>query len=239
MRAEQRSSLLRETAEGFRVVFGTPTLRAIAIVVFASMLFSIVPEGLAIGWAEELAADDAGRRGLYQGLIMIAQPVGQAIAALLIVRLLAPAIRSRLVRYFIVAAPLALVPAIFEPGIAVVVGMTMLSGMVISGILPTLNGIFVQILQHGYRARAFGVMNSGMQVLQGGAVLAVGAIVGTGVLPLPVIVGLWSAAGVVLMLALAARWPKADVFTDAIAEAEVANRAAVAAAEQPADGTRG
>lgn len=234
MRTEQRSDLLRETAEGFRVVFGTPTLRAIAIVVFASMLFSIVPEGLAIAWAEELAADDPARRGLYQGLIMIAHPVGSAIAALLVVRLLRPTVRSRLVRYLIVAAPLALVPAVFEPGIAVVVTMTMISGMALASMLPTLNGIFVQILHHGYRARAFGVMNSGMQVLQGGAVLAVGAIVGAGTLPLPVVVGLWSAAGVVLMLALASRWPKPDVFTEAIAEAEEANEAAVAAAEEQA-----
>lgn len=234
LRAEHRSHLLRETAEGFRVVFGTPTLRAIAIVVFASMLFSIVPEGLAIGWAQDLAGNDPDRRGLYQGLIMIAQPVGQAIAALLVVRLLRPTIRSRLVRYLIVAAPLALVPAVFEPGIAVVVAITMISGMVIASMLATLNGIFVQILQHGYRARAFGVMNSGMQVLQGSAVLAVGAIVGTGVLPLPVVVGLWSAGGVVLMLALAIRWPGADVFSDAIAAAEVANEAAVAAAEEQA-----
>src|SRR5690606_6086184 len=52
IRPEQRSNLWRETQEGFGVVFGTPTLRMIAIVVFASMLFSIVPEGLAIGWAE-------------------------------------------------------------------------------------------------------------------------------------------------------------------------------------------
>ena len=230
--AEQRGHLLHETTEGFRVVFGTPTLRAIAIVVFALMLFSIVPEGLAIGWAEELTEDDPARRGLYQGLILIAHPLGSVLAALLIVRLLRPAVRTRLVRYFAVAAPLALVPAVLEPGVAVVVAMTMISGMVLAGTLPTLNGIFVQILHHGYRARAFGVMNSGMQILQGGAVLAVGAIVGIGVLPLPVVVGLWSAAGVVLMLVLTSRWPSADVFTDAIASAQAANQAALADAEK-------
>ena len=53
-----RRNLLRETAEGFRLVFGTPALRAIALLVFAAMLFAIVPEGLAAAWARQ---PDAGR----------------------------------------------------------------------------------------------------------------------------------------------------------------------------------
>jgi len=233
MRAEDRSHLLRETREGFQIVFGTPTLRAIAVVVFASMLFAIVPEGLAITWAEDLAQDNEARRGLYQGLIMIANPVGHAMAGMLVARLLRPTVRSRLVRYFVVAAPLALVPAVFSPGITGVVAMTMISGLAIAGMLPTLNGIFVQILRHGYRARAFGVMNSGMQLTQGGAVLAVGAIAGLGDLPLPVVVGVWSAGGVVLTLILALRWPRPEVFQAAIVDALAANRSR-RAGEDPA-----
>jgi hypothetical protein len=228
LRIEQRSHLLQEMREGFQIVFRTPTLRAIAIVVFASMLFSIVPEGLAVSWAQDLAEGDRARSGWYQGLIMIANPLGHVAAALIVVRLVKPSVRSRLVRYFLVAAPLALVPAVLEPGIAVVVTMTAISGCAIAGMLPTLNGIFVQILRHGYRARAFGVMNSGMQVIQGLAVLAVGGIVGLGGFSLPVTVGVWSAAGVLLMLALASRWPQPEVFTDAIADAAVANRTATA-----------
>lgn len=234
MRAEQRSHLLRETREGFQIVFGHPMLRAIATVVFAAMLFSIVPEGLAISWAEDLAADNPTRRGLYQGLIMVANPIAHVIAALLIVRLLRPRVRSRMVPFLLVLAPLALVPSLTQPSIAGVVAMTMMSGLAIAALLPSLNGMFVQILRHGYRARAFGVMNSGMQVIQGGAVLIVGALVGTGWLPLPVVVGLWCAAGVVLMMLLASRWPKPDAFTDAIAEAREANEVAVAAAEAEA-----
>lgn len=237
MRAEDRSHLLRETREGFQIVFGTPTLRAIATVVFASMLFGIVPEGLAITWAADLAQDNEARRGLYQGLIMIANPVGHAMAGVLVVRLLRPSVRNRLVRYFVVAAPLALVPALLSPGIGGVVAMTMISGLAIAGMLPTLNGVFVQILPHGYRARAFGVMNSGMQLTQGGAVLAVGAITGLGDLPLPVVVGVWSAGGVALMLFLAARWPRPEVFHAAIASATEANRARAAGSAGPAPPT--
>ena len=41
-------------------------------------------------------------------------------------------------------------------------------GFAVAGMLPTANGLFVQALPHGYRARAFGVMQSGVQVMQGG-----------------------------------------------------------------------
>lgn len=226
MRTEQRSNLLREMGEGFQIVFGSGVLRAIAMMVFASMLFAIVPEGLAIGWAEELAGGDPSRRGLYQGLIMIANPVGNVIAALLIVRLLRPRLRQQLVRFFAVAAPLALVPAVANPGIAGVVTMTLVSGLAIAGLFPILNGVFVQTLRHGYRARAFGIMQTGVQVIQGGSVIAAGLLVQlAGRQNLHLVVGLWSLAGVVLMLYLAGRWPKPQSFTDAIAEAEAANRA--------------
>ena len=56
MTAAHRSHLLRETAQGFPIVFGRPVLRAIAVLVFSAMLFSIVPEGLAAAWAAEAPA---------------------------------------------------------------------------------------------------------------------------------------------------------------------------------------
>jgi len=220
MGTEQRTNLLREMGEGFQIVFGSRVLRAIALMVFASMLFAIVPEGLAIGWAHELADGDPSQRGFYQGLIMIANPIGNVIAALLIVRLLRPSLRRQLVRFFAVAAPLALVPALANPGIAGVVTMTLVSGLAIAGMFPILNGVFVQALRHGYRARAFGIMASGVQVIQGGAVLVTGLLVElAGRQNLHLVVGLWSLAGVVLMLYLAGRWPKPHVFTEAIATA--------------------
>ncbi len=49
--AQERSHLLRETAEGFRVVFGDRVLRPIAQIAIALTMFAIVPEGLAAAWA--------------------------------------------------------------------------------------------------------------------------------------------------------------------------------------------
>jgi MFS family permease len=234
MRAEDRSNLLRETGEGFRVVFGTPALRMIAVIVFASVLWVIIPEGLAIGWAEHLA-DDAGQRGIYQGLIMVSNPLGVVFGGLVISRLLRPSMRRRLVPVFAVLAPLSLVPALADPGIASVVAMVTISGLVMAGMVPTLNGVFVQILRHGYRARAFGVMNSGVQVIQGMAVFLAGLL--TEWWPLHQVVGMWAVAGVIVMSLLATRWPKPEFFNRAIAENDAAYRAEAAAPAPRTDGS--
>ncbi|HEY8473341.1 MAG TPA: MFS transporter [Natronosporangium sp.] len=230
MRKEHRSHLLRETGEGFRMVFGTPALRVIAILVFTSMLFAIVPEGLAAGWASEHADGDRTRQGFYQGLIMVANPLGYAVGVLLIARLLMPTTRRKLIPVLAVLSPLALVPAIGNPQLAIVVAMTVASGVAMAGMTPTLNGLFVQALPNGFRARAYGVMNSGMQVIQGFAIISTGLLVGiAGNDRLHLVVGFWSLAGVLVMLALAIRWPKPEFFAKAIAEAEAMNQQAEAA----------
>jgi MFS family permease len=235
MRAEHRSHLLRETGEGFRIVFGTPALRVIAVIVFTSMLFSIVPEGLAVGWASELAQGEGARQGFYQGLIMVAHPLGYAAGVLLIARLLLPTTRRRLVPMLAVLGPLALVPSLGNPQILGVIAMTVVSGIAMAGLTPTLNGLFVQALPNGFRARAFGVMNSGIQAIQGVAIFATGLLVGlAGSNRVYLVVGLWCLAGVLAMLALAVRWPKPDFFAAAIANAEAVNHRA----EAPAAGGR-
>jgi MFS family permease len=236
LQQEDRTTLVQETIEGFRMVFGTPALRVIAVLVFASVLWIVIPEGLAIGWAEHLAGD-SHLRGLYQGLIMVANPLGVVLGGLVITRILRPSVRRRLIPVFAVLAPLSLVPALADPGIVGVVAMVAISGLLMAGMTPTLNGVFVQILRHGYRARAFGVMNSGMQVVQGIAVALAGLL--TMWLPLHQVVGLWALAGVFVMGVLAGRWPKLEFFNRAIAENEAFNRAAAEATiDRQGSGTR-
>jgi MFS family permease len=220
----ERRHLLRETGEGFRLVFGTPVLRAIAVIVFAVMLFSIVPEGLAAAWAADLSENEVAR-GLSQGLIMAANPIGFILGGLLISRLVGPSRRQRLVRPFAILAPLSLVPALFDPPAVGVALMAAVCGFAVAGMMPTANGLFVQALPHGYRARAFGVMQSGIQVMQGIAVL------GTGMLAdvfdaLPVVVGVWSLAGAGLLFIISAWWPSPQRFARAIAAAGQASAAA-------------
>jgi MFS family permease len=209
MAAKHRSHLLRETAEGFQLVFGDRALRAIAVLVFALTLFAIVPEGLAAAWAERSSTNTAGR-GLAQGMIMAAGPVGFILGGLLIGRFVQPAWRRRLIRPFAVLAPLALVPALAEPAVPVVALMALVSGFAVAGLMPTLNGMFVLALPHGFRARAFGVMQGGLQLTQGSAVLATGLLAER--FSIPVVVGVWSLGGVVLMIAVITRWRQPERF---------------------------
>jgi predicted MFS family arabinose efflux permease len=228
--ARQRGQLLGETAEGFRLVFGSSVLRPIAVLVFTMTMFAIVPEGLAAGWAGELSSD-SGSRGFDQGIIMAAGPVGWIIGGLLISRLVGPEMRQKLVRPLSIASVLALVPALAAPDMPVIALLILISGVAQGGIMPTLNGLFVLALPHGYRARAFGVMQGGLQVTQGGAVLLTGYIAQRS--DVPVTVGLWSVAGALLLVAVAARWPRPAVFSRAI-DAAASRQPALATASRPA-----
>lgn len=230
---EPRASLLRETAAGFRIVFGTPVLRAIAILVFSSMLFSIVPEGLAGAWAGERAAGRVDA-ATTQAMIMAAAPVGFILGGLIIGRAVRPARRVALIRPFAVLAPMALVPALFDPPPTVVAVLVAVCGFSVAGLLPVANGLFVRALPDGYRARAFGVMATGMQVIQGLAVIVTGLLAER--FSIPRVVGLWSAAGVLLMLVVVSRWPSTASFDAAIAAARTGSSAP--APEMPAAGPK-
>jgi MFS family permease len=227
---EQRTHLLRESAEGFRLVFGRETLRSLAIMAFVMTMFAIVPEGLAAAWAAE-GNPDAATRGLDQGLIMAAGPIGFVVGGLLTSRLAGPVRRDRLIRPFAVLAPLVLIPAIFGPPAPIVAILVALSGIAQGGLSPTLNGKFVLILPHGYRARAYGVVQGGMQLSQFGAVIVTGVL--ADYFWLPLVVGLWSIGGTVVMLVLAARWPGDGTFRAAIEAAAASHAAAVSGELDP------
>ncbi|SCL17979.1 Major Facilitator Superfamily protein [Micromonospora nigra] len=219
MTSAHRSHLLRETAAGFRLVFGNPVLRSIAVLVFSAMLFSIVPEGLAAAWANE-RADGGLDAGAAQAVIMAAGPVGFILGGLVISRAFAPARRLALIRPLAVLAPLMLVPSLLDPPPVVVAVLAAACGFAVAGLMPVANGLFVQALPNGFRARAFGVMATGVQVIQGMAVLVTGLLAER--FPIPAVVGVWSAAGVVLMSVVALRWPSGSTIDAAVTAARQA-----------------
>lgn len=226
-----RTHLLRETGEGFQVVFGTPVLRAIAVLVFGSVVFSIVPEGLAAGWSSELRGDS-----FTQGLIMAAFPVGVVVGGVVVGRLLAPATRQKIIRPLAVLVGVSLVPALLDPPLPVVLVMVAVCGFAMSLVLPA-NGLFVQALPNGYRARAFGVMQGGLQVLQGLSMVVAGAIAGS--FGVARTVGVAGVLGLVVMLGLSVVWPDRDAMDGAIQRAKAANDAASDAAAKPDHGVTG
>lgn len=222
-----RTHLLRETGEGFQVVFGTPVLRAIAVLVFGSVVFSIVPEGLAAGWSGELRGNS-----FTQGLIMAAFPIGVVVGGIVVGRLLAPSTRQRIIRPLAVLVGVSLVPALLQPPLPVVLVMVAVCGFAMSLVLPA-NGLFVQALPNGYRARAFGVMQGGLQVLQGLSMVVAGAIAGS--FGVARTVGVTGLLGVVVMLALSVVWPDRDALDGAIQRAKTANEATSPLPEPPPD----
>ncbi|MFI5836873.1 MFS transporter [Micromonospora sp. NPDC051300] len=238
MTEAHRSHLLRETAQGFRIVFERPVLRAIAVLVFSAMLFSIVPEGLAAGWAADRTGGGMDA-GTAQAVIMAANPVGYVLGGLLLARLASPSRRLTLMPVLAVVAPAVLVPSLLDPPPAVVALLAGACGFAVGGLVPVANGLFVQALPDGYRARAFGVMASGTQIIQGASVLATGALAER--FTIPTVVGLWSAAGVLLMLAAAITWPRPATIAAAVetARSESAPCSAQAPQRGPAAGDRG
>lgn len=217
-----RRRLLRETAEGFSVVFGTRVLRSIALVILSGVGFAVLPEGLAAGWSHELHGSS-----VTQGLIMAAGPVGVAVGGVVIGRLTPPRQRRRLIRPLAMLVPLSLVGALASPPLPVVLTLTALTGFAMSVILPA-NGLFVQVLPQGYRARAFGVMQGGLQLVQGACMLLGGLVASS--LGVSRTIGLWALAGVVVMVAMSALWPSQEVFDRAAERVKAQNAAADAAA---------
>jgi hypothetical protein len=213
---DRRTDLLEETVAGFRLVFATPTLRALALIVFCGSLFVIVPEGLGAVWAARLT-EGADGRGLAQGMIMAAVPLGWILGALGVSRLVPPSTRRWLIRPLAVATPLALVPALLDPPAALVALLAGVCGFAMGGLVPVANGLFVQALPSEYRARAFGVVQGGLHLLQGGAVLLTGALAQR--FDLPVVIGLWGLGGICLMVVLSLTWPSRRAFQVAFATA--------------------
>ncbi|HEY2947695.1 MAG TPA: MFS transporter [Micromonosporaceae bacterium] len=223
----RREHVLRETADGFRLIFRSEVMRAIGVIVVASMFFGIVPEGLAAAWASGLAETRA-EAGWMQAAIMVANPIGFIVGGVVIGRFVRPAVRRMLIPVFAVLTPLSLVPALLRPHVFAIAAMAAACGFAIAGMFPAANGLFVQVLPAGYRARAFGVMQSGVQLAQGFAIIATGVLADR--FALPTVVGVWSVAGVLLVGAMAVRWPSRSTIDAAVTAATAANGAATATA---------
>jgi MFS family permease len=222
--------LLRETAAAFRLVWTNPVLRAIAVVVLGSALFVVVPEGLGAAWAATLSHTHAGQ-GVDQAMIMMAGPTGAAIGALVISRLVTPHRRHTLIRPLAVVVPGALVPTLLIHSAAVVTGLVVVSGFAAGGLITSTNHLFVSALPAPFRARAFGVMQFGLQLTQAVALVATGLLADH--IDLPTVVGSWSLAGAAGMVVVGMAWPSAAVVDKTVAEVRAQNERTESVAHDP------
>ncbi|MFI5840296.1 MFS transporter [Catenuloplanes sp. NPDC051500] len=205
----------RGMSQGFALVFGRVELRSIAILVFCAMFFVAMPEGLAAAWADDLSTGD--ERGLIQGVIMAAPPVGFIAGSLIVGRLIRPSRRRALIRPFAIAAPLTLVPAVLEPSVPVILVMVAACGFAVGGVLPVAQGLFAVVVPDGLRARAYGVMQTGVTLMQACGVGLTGLLAER--FPLPGVISSWSLTGALVMVIVSLGWPTPDRFEAAIAAA--------------------
>ncbi|MGH8878999.1 MAG: MFS transporter, partial [Stackebrandtia sp.] len=208
----ERENIFAETAAGFRLVFGNKVLRMIALVVFTTVMFTVIPEGAAAPWASEL-----GGGAVLQGVIMASAPIAAIVSAVLFTRFTPPSVRQKMIRPLVFIAPLALIPALFSPPGPVVVMIAVACNLTLASISP-LNAIFVKAVPDGYRARAFSVMQSGMMLIQGIAVVSMGLLTNVG-LSVAHSVGAWGVAGTIVVGGLLVFWPASSEFDDAVADA--------------------
>jgi MFS family permease len=192
--------ILRDAAEGLRLIRRTPRLLVIIGVLWIGTLFVYASEGIATPLVEEL-----GQGTATVGLLLAANPLGVTLGGLVVARLVPPARREGLVPALVVLslAPLVvagLVGALAEPGVvpfAVFVALLFVSGLGGAWVIP-LNVSFVQAVPSAFRGRAFGVAVAGLYGVQGIGVLAAG-VAAEGIAP-TVVVALSGVAGLVAVL---------------------------------------
>jgi MFS family permease len=201
--AAPRRSLGRETADGLRLVFGHRVLRSYLLLVWTVSALVSAGEGLAAAYAVHLGAGPAA-----VGLLLAGLPFGMAFGGLVLTRAVPPVRRIRLAVPLALLATVALLPLLFDPPLPVVLALYVVSGIGLATAIP-LNAMFVRAVSPPYRGRAFGVARSGLEVAQGLAIVAAGAV--ASVLPVPVVIALFGGvAGTALVALIAMRWPSID-----------------------------
>jgi len=198
-----RFSLLQDTGSGIRIVFADPVLRAYVVLFWAGSAFTYAYEGIAVPWANVLH----GGAGVA-GMLLAAAPLGIAFGAPALTRMLGPRTRMRLVVPFAIVSVVALVPMLLVHALPGVLLLLFVAGFG-SAFASPLNALFVRAVPAEYRGRAFGVAQSGVQAIQGLAMLAAGAA--TLAFAPGTVIGWGGIIGTVVMVVLGVTlWPRDD-----------------------------
>ncbi|MBU2667828.1 MFS transporter [Actinoplanes bogorensis] len=188
--AARSTGLLAESRDGIRYLWADPWLRRCLALVWVASAFSFAPEAIAYPYAASL-----GGGPVQAGLLLAAPATGFMVGTIVLTRL----IRDRSLMPAALLSTVALVPALADPGLPVLLILLMLAGAGASFIVP-LNAIFVRRVAPEFRGRAMGVASSGLLAGQGLAFLAAGAAVQAGLAP-AVVVGLSGLLGIAAIVA--------------------------------------
>ncbi len=202
--ADGRQSLLRDSFDGARAVFGDPRLRAYVLLFWAAAGFGFAYEGIAVPYA---GAFGGGAR--TAGLLLAAGPLGQTIGILVLGRILPPHIRMRLLLPLAVISTAALIPLLAIRSLPAALVLLTLAGIGAAFNVP-LNSLFGRAVPTEYRGRAFGLAGAGLSLSYGVTMLAAGAIADLPHISPGAVIGGSGIIGTAVVLALTRLWPRDD-----------------------------
>ncbi|GAB3223206.1 MFS transporter [Glycomyces halotolerans] len=200
---EERRHVLVETAEGLKMLRDNRVLRTVSFAIWGLYSLAAVPEGVAVLWAVHL-----GGGSITQGSIMAIDAGAAVVGLLLFTRFVSPSIRDRLIRPLAFAAPVVLMTALLDPPLPGVIAIAIGIGLS-TAIMAPLNATLAHCIPDGWRGRIVAAANGGLQLSQGAAIAAVGAVAELGV-PVPYVVGVWGLLGLGVMALVTRHWPSAE-----------------------------
>jgi MFS family permease len=169
--ATERSSLLRDTASGFRLVAGHQDLKRLLGFALLGSAAIIAPEGLAIPVSKSL-----GGGALEAGILTAAVPAGYLIGSTVVLRFRSDR-RTDLLPVLVLVAcvPLLLTPLVHS--LAVVAALWFIAGA--GGCINLVaSSAYMQICPREFRARAYGVAITSLNAVQGLVLLGAGVVAG-------------------------------------------------------------
>lgn len=183
--------------QGARIVFSDPARRALAAIVWLGGLVLILPEGVAVSYA-----DLYGGGALATAILTAATPAGIFVGAVVLARYVAPRRQADLLLMLFAASCLFLAATAARPPIAVTAVLWFCSGVCQAFVIPAI-ATFNLAVAPEHRGRAVGLAVAGLSLVQavdlaGGGALA--AAIG------PSAAVAWFAVAGLLGLALLRAW---------------------------------
>jgi MFS family permease len=195
----RRPSMGSVSAEGIRIVFGDPVLRTLMLFGWLAG-FYVIPEGLAAPYAHAL-----GGPTITVGLMMAAVPVGTIAGGVLVARVVRFSTQLRAMGALAVLSCAPLAVSLLNPPLWAVLALWLLAG--VGGSFQVIaSPAFVRALTPQTRARAFGVVQSGLYAVQGIGILCGGVVASA--FGTPGAVGVAGVAGLCAAAVLTSRWSR-------------------------------
>jgi MFS family permease len=154
--------------EGPRLVAREPMLRFLVLLAWVTAAFAIAPEGLAVAVVRQ-----HGGSAVDVGLLTAAQPIGVVVGMLVVSRWVAPHRRLRLLLPLALLSVAPLTASAVVPGLESLFALWVLAGVGAALSLPSA-AAFVAAVPAPLRARAFGVAQSGLAIIQGVGLIVIG-----------------------------------------------------------------